>query len=113
GAAPGGWGWSHCPGSVPDCDDTPGAVLAACQLETRALVEFRDPDNEIDFGKMDPSFEKRVRSLLSAERWILSLQNGHHGWPTFCRGWGKLPFDRSGSDLTAHALRAVWQTNQF
>ena len=29
------------------------------------------------------------------------------GVPTFCRGWGKLPFDRSGSDLTAHALR-VW-----
>jgi squalene-hopene/tetraprenyl-beta-curcumene cyclase len=28
--------------------------------------------------------------------------------PTFCRGWGKLPFDRSGADLTAHALSA-WQ----
>jgi squalene-hopene/tetraprenyl-beta-curcumene cyclase len=26
--------------------------------------------------------------------------------PTFCRGWGTLPFDRSGADLTAHALRA-------
>ena len=26
--------------------------------------------------------------------------------PTFCRGWGALPFDRSGADLTAHALRA-------
>src|SRR5262249_34961801 len=26
---------------------------------------------------------------------------------TFCRGWGHLPFDRSGSDLTAHALRAL------
>jgi squalene-hopene/tetraprenyl-beta-curcumene cyclase len=28
--------------------------------------------------------------------------------PTFCRGWGKLPFDRSGADLTAHAV-AAWQ----
>ena len=28
--------------------------------------------------------------------------------PTFCRGWGKLPFDRSGTDLTAHAI-AAWQ----
>jgi squalene-hopene/tetraprenyl-beta-curcumene cyclase len=28
--------------------------------------------------------------------------------PTFCRGWGKLAFDRSGADLTAHALSA-WQ----
>jgi squalene-hopene/tetraprenyl-beta-curcumene cyclase len=27
--------------------------------------------------------------------------------PTFCRGWGTLPFDRSGPDLTAHAL-AAW-----
>jgi squalene-hopene/tetraprenyl-beta-curcumene cyclase len=35
------------------------------------------------------------------------LQNPDGGWPTFCRGWGKLPFDRSGADLTAHALRAL------
>jgi squalene-hopene/tetraprenyl-beta-curcumene cyclase len=39
--------------------------------------------------------------------WIRDLQNRNGGWPTFCRGWGKLPFDRSGSDLTAHALRAI------
>jgi squalene-hopene/tetraprenyl-beta-curcumene cyclase len=26
--------------------------------------------------------------------------------PTFCRGWGALPFDRSSADLTAHALLA-------
>ena len=38
--------------------------------------------------------------------WLLDLQNRDGGWPTFCRGWGKLPFDRSGADLTAHALRA-------
>ncbi|MEI7774590.1 MAG: hypothetical protein WCK17_07410, partial [Verrucomicrobiota bacterium] len=25
---------------------------------------------------------------------------------TFCRGWGTLPFDRSGADITAHVLRA-------
>lgn len=31
--------------------------------------------------------------------------------PTFCRGWGKLPFDRSGTDLTAHAVSA-WQAWQ-
>ena len=37
----------------------------------------------------------------------MSLQNSDGGWPTFCRGWGKLPFDRSGSDLTAHAIRAL------
>ena len=43
--------------------------------------------------------------------WLLGLQNRDGGWPTFCRGWGKLPFDRSGSDITAHAIRGLlaWQ----
>ncbi|HMV01031.1 MAG TPA: prenyltransferase/squalene oxidase repeat-containing protein, partial [Rhodocyclaceae bacterium] len=31
------------------------------------------------------------------------------GIPTFCRGWGNLPFDRSSTDITAHAMRA-WMT---
>jgi squalene-hopene/tetraprenyl-beta-curcumene cyclase len=43
--------------------------------------------------------------------WLLDLQNGDGGWPTFCRGWTKLPFDRSGSDLTAHVLRALARWN--
>jgi squalene-hopene/tetraprenyl-beta-curcumene cyclase len=43
GAAAGAWGWSHLPGSVPDCDDTPGAMLALQALTAqlrpiRALV---------------------------------------------------------------------------
>jgi squalene-hopene/tetraprenyl-beta-curcumene cyclase len=46
-------------------------------------------------------------AALDGVRWLLSLQNRDGGWPTFCRGWGTLPFDRSGSDLTAHALRAL------
>src|SRR5262249_19307114 len=32
GAAPGGWGWTPLPGSVPDADDTPGALLALSHL---------------------------------------------------------------------------------
>ena len=39
-------------------------------------------------------------------RWLLDLQNRDGGIPTFCRGWGALPFDRSSPDLTAHTLRA-------
>ncbi len=39
-------------------------------------------------------------------RWLLDLQNRDGGIPTFCRGWGRLPFDRSSPDLTAHALSA-------
>jgi squalene-hopene/tetraprenyl-beta-curcumene cyclase len=34
------------------------------------------------------------------------VQNRDGGIPTFCRGWGALPFDQSSPDLTAHAVRA-------
>lgn len=85
GAEPGGWAWTDLPGGVPDCDDTPGAVLAIQALG------------------MD---ERSSAAIRAAQRWMLSLQNSDGGFPTFCRGWGKLPFDRSGPDLTAHVLRA-------
>ena len=35
------------------------------------------------------------------------MQNRDGGMPTFCRGWGTLPFDRSTPEITAHALRGV------
>ncbi len=41
-----------------------------------------------------------------AIRWLINLQNRDGGFPTFCRGWGTLPFDRSSPDITAHCLRA-------
>jgi squalene-hopene/tetraprenyl-beta-curcumene cyclase len=85
-AAPGGWGWTHLPGSVPDADDTAGALLALKRL----------PLN-------DASRDAAQRGV----RWLLDLQNSDGGWPTFCRGWTNLPFDRSGADLTAHAIRAL------
>ena len=87
GAAPGGWAWTDLPGGVPDADDTAGALLAL-----RGLA-LDDP---------------RVLPAASAGiEWLLGLQNRDGGVPTFCRGWGHLPFDRSGADLTAHALRAL------
>ena len=82
-AAPGGWGWNHLPGSVPDADDTAGALLALKLLGVG----------------ISPEVEKGLA-------WLLRLQNSNGGWPTFCRGWEKLPFDRSAPDLTAHVLRA-------
>jgi len=39
--------------------------------------------------------------------WLIGLNNPDGGWPTFCQGWGRLPFDRSSPDITAHALRAL------
>jgi len=85
-AAPGGWAWTDLPGGVPDADDTPGALLA--------LKHLGPPD------------EATRAAVLSGVRWLIGLQNRDGGIPTFCRGWGALPFDRSSQDLTAHALRA-------
>jgi squalene-hopene/tetraprenyl-beta-curcumene cyclase len=90
-AAPGGWAWTDLSGGVPDADDTAGALLALARLA---------PD------------DARVGEAAAAGvRWLLDLQNRDGGLPTFCRGWGALPFDRSAPDLTAHAIRAwrAWQ----
>src|SRR6185312_8007498 len=101
GADPGGWAWTDLPGGVPDCDDTPGAMLAV-----RSLAVRLDEESGID-AFPDPGPPR----CLQARGWVIGLQNSDGGFPTFCRGWGTLPFDRSGSDLTAHALRALaaWQ----
>jgi squalene-hopene/tetraprenyl-beta-curcumene cyclase len=85
-AAPGGWAWTDLPGGVPDADDTPGALLALLQLGT--VTSEVAAAGEMGVG------------------WLLGLQNRDGGIPTFCRGWGALPFDRSSPDLTAHTLRA-------
>jgi squalene-hopene/tetraprenyl-beta-curcumene cyclase len=88
GSPPGGWAWTDLSGGVPDGDDTPGALLA--------LDRLRDP-------AADPEADGAARAGI---QWLLELQNRDGGLPTFCRGWGKLPFDRSCPDLTAHAARA-------
>lgn len=86
-AAPGGWAWTDLSGGVPDADDTPGALLA--------------------IGMLGNGSEPTVREAAKhGVRWLLGTQNRDGGMPTFCRGWGQLPFDRSSADLTAHALRA-------
>lgn len=94
GAQPGGWGWTDLTGSVPDADDTPSALLALATWSRSRQCSRTD--------------RRRIRDAAAGGlRWLLGLQNRNGGWPTFCRGWGKLPFDRSGADLTAHAIRAL------
>lgn len=88
GTGAGGWGWTHYSGSVPDGDDTPGVLLALLQLN------------------LEPSAQV-VQAVLSGCDWLLALQNSDGGFPTFSRGWGKLPFDQSCADLTGHALLAL------
>ena len=91
GAAPGGWGWNGLPGAVPDADDTAGALAALHRL-----------------GICCDNTQQAARAGL---RWMLDLQNADGGMPTFCRGWGKLEFDRSCADITAHAIEAfvLWR----
>jgi squalene-hopene/tetraprenyl-beta-curcumene cyclase len=83
-AAPGAWAWTDLPGGVPDADDTSGALLALHLL----------------------SGPGSLTAAQAGIRWLLDLQNRDGGIPTFCKGWGLLPFDRSSADITAHALRA-------
>lgn len=85
-ARAGGWSWTDLPGGVPDGDDTSGALVALKKL-----------------GGIDDA--TRAAAVRGTE-WLLALQNGDGGIPTFCRGWGRLPFDRSCAEITAHALQA-------
>jgi squalene-hopene/tetraprenyl-beta-curcumene cyclase len=85
-SAPGGWAWTHLAGGVPDVDDTAGALVALGLAGATNVPE---------------------RTVRDGVVWLLDLQNSNGGWPTFCRGWGRLEFDRSAPDLTAHALRAL------
>jgi squalene-hopene/tetraprenyl-beta-curcumene cyclase len=87
-ALPGGWAWTDLSGGVPDADDTAGALIALFHL-----------------GLWDDEVEQAVTSGI---QWLVRLQNRDGGVPTFRRGWGKLPFDRSAPDLTAHALLALF-----
>ncbi|HXG08977.1 MAG TPA: prenyltransferase/squalene oxidase repeat-containing protein, partial [Gemmataceae bacterium] len=134
GAAPGGWGWTHLPGSVPDGDDTSGALLALAHFtdligntqRARKIALLRglgQPNLEMvkEFVEQRPIttiWDNRWNDLWQlffvtwrcephGLCWLCKLQNRDGGWPTFCKGWGALPFDRSGTDLTAHALRAL------
>jgi squalene-hopene/tetraprenyl-beta-curcumene cyclase len=84
-AAPGGWAWTDLPGGVPDADDTSGALLALARLRGNSRVQS---------------------GAEGGLQWLIDLQNADGGLPTFCRGWGALPFDRSSADITAHGIEA-------
>ena len=85
-AAAGAWAWTPLSGGVPDADDTSGALVA--------LRKSGEPDRDT------------IAAAAAGARWLLGLQNRDGGIPTFCRGWGTLPFDRSTPEITAHALQA-------
>ena len=92
GAEPGGWGWTDLSGAVPDGDDTPAAIITCRHIQKHTNQRQQ---------------ERCAEAIEQGLVWLRGLQNRDGGWPTFCRGWGRLPFDRSSNDLTAHAIRAV------
>jgi len=88
---PGGWAWTDLQGGVPDTDDTSGALIALHRLNKDEAIPLDAVRNGI--------------------LWLMNLQNSDGGFPTFCKGWGKLPFDCSCPDITAHALKSfvIWK----
>jgi squalene-hopene/tetraprenyl-beta-curcumene cyclase len=103
GARPGGWAWTDLAGGVPDADDTAGALIALSRWQQYGL------------GNKDVAVRQAAED---GAQWLIDLQNRDGGWPTFCRGWGHLPFDRSSCDITAHVVRALiawrphWETHK-
>ena len=89
-AKPGGWGWTSYSGSVPDADDTPGAILALLEM-------YKGKDEE-------------TKAIIDGCSWLINIQNRDGGIPTFCKGWARLPFDSSCADLTGHTLLAITRT---
>jgi len=92
-AAPGGWGWTDLSGSVPDGDDTSAALLVLSGSLT-------SPTSQTGLTRPTEQLQRGVQ-------WLVNLQNSDGGCPPFCRGWGRLPFDQSCADITAHALKAI------
>ncbi|MGZ2371259.1 prenyltransferase/squalene oxidase repeat-containing protein [Ancylomarina sp. YFZ004] len=88
---PGGWAWTNLQGGVPDTDDTSGALIALHHLNKDETISLDSVKNGI--------------------LWLMHMQNSDGGFPTFCKGWGKLPFDCSCPDITAHAIKSfvVWK----
>jgi squalene-hopene/tetraprenyl-beta-curcumene cyclase len=88
-AEAGGWSWTHLHGGVPDGDDTANALLT---LKSLGIKNSED-------------------TIKNGVNWLIKLQNRDGGWPTFCKGFGKLLFDRSCADVTAHAILALRKCN--
>jgi len=89
-------------------DDSPGSTPP----QTGGTAQITDRNNSIPASQI--SEETISAAAKRATKWLLDLQNRDKGWPTFCRGWGKLPFDRSGNDITAHVIRGLlaWENGE-
>ena len=88
------WGWL-------DSDHGPILVHRAChpQASLEAATRVYTPSQG--------NAAAVIEAVCAGVDWLLGLQNRDGGIPTFCRGWTKLPFDKSSPDITAHAFGAM------
>jgi len=97
-------------GATEDTEDTEGTESGATEdtedTESGAIEDTEDTEDTETINR------RVLEAATLGIRWLLDLQNRDGGIPTFCRGWGALPFDRSSPDLTAHALVAwaAWRS---
>jgi len=91
------------PGQTPD-----GNALLECRPDQAPRRSGKDaPDATNALPERRRAWSGLQEAQHNAVRWLLDLQNRDGGFPTFCRGWGTLPFDRSSPDITAHCLRGI------
>jgi squalene-hopene/tetraprenyl-beta-curcumene cyclase len=92
----GGWSRNETSGAPADTESTAAALLAVLTLSSSGTSGHRERIEQAGAAGID---------------WLLRMQNADGGWPTFHRGPGRSPWDRSAVETSAHALRALsaWQ----
>ena len=86
------------------------AILLPLALHFSNTTRNRLPtslETKIEFMSNQTDVRKIESAAIDGIDWLLNLQNWDGGMPTFCQGWGMLPFDKSSTDITAHAIRAL------
>ena len=75
GAHPGGWGWTDLTGAVPDCDDTPAAIIALQRAKQHVAAELQVEIDEATSCGID---------------WLSRLQNRDGGMANVLSGLGQV-----------------------
>jgi len=96
GAPAGGWGHTDTAGALPSTPATAAALIA--------LAEWRRRDENAHRARVERAAEMGMA-------WLLDLQNGEGGWPTYFNEDRPQQFEGGGVDSTAAAVRALamWQ----
>jgi squalene-hopene/tetraprenyl-beta-curcumene cyclase len=80
-------------------------------LDTAQVSRLKSHLHSIQFSKVHPFMyngtKGEIKVIVDGCKWLVDIQNTDGGFPTFCKGWGKLPFDKSCADLTGHSLLAL------